>query len=423
MGSEMCIRDRSGSEGLAQLGIFTASGLVIAALVTRFWLPVFLNQQPLPAAENTPVLQQPSLRNVFALATLVLTIIGIQLLFKNGFWDDRMSSLSPVPEQRLLRDGQLRSAAGTQDMRYQLVHHAADLEGLLRQSESIQPQVEQAAGQGLLESWQSVSQLLPSQSLQQSRQRAIPESSELANRLRVAMESTPFHEAAFEPFIQNAGRSRALPLLTPDQFNGTPLAAWLDAHLARVRGQWVSLVSVSQPKPAQLASYLEAELPQVALVDLQESSIELMRNYRHGAMKTISLASFVIIALLLFETKTARRVVWIALTVTSSLAFTATLVTALHGGLTIIHLVALILVMGLGLDYALFMSRSESRQEQGATMHAVIACAVTTTLTFGILAGSSIPVLKFLGLTVATGAAASFVMAYAGSRLFTPRAG
>ncbi|MCJ7809608.1 MAG: hypothetical protein MUP26_05020, partial [Desulfobulbaceae bacterium] len=48
-----------------------------------------------------------------------------------------------------------------------------------------------------------------------------------------------------------------------------------------------------------------------------------------------------------FERKGTRKVAWIVLTVVTSLAVTTTIVTALHGGLTIIHLVALILVMGL----------------------------------------------------------------------------
>jgi predicted exporter len=41
---------------------------------------------------------------------------------------------------------------------------------------------------------------------------------------------------------------------------------------------------------------------------------------------------------------------------------------------------------------------------------------VSTTVAFGILATSSIPVLKFIGLTVATGSACSYVLALAGSR-------
>lgn len=89
----------------------------------------------------------------------------------------------------------------------------------------------------------------------------------------------------------------------------------------------------------------------------------------------------------------------------------------LHGSLTVIHLVALLLVLGLGLDYALFLSRVESVHEQRATDKGVLVCAVSTTLAFGILALSSIPLLRFLGLTVAIGSASSFLIAWLGSRV------
>jgi len=204
--------------------------------------------------------------------------------------------------------------------------------------------------------------------------------------------------------------------LLPAQFRDSPLSSWLDSHLIQAGGEWVSLVSMSKLDAPALASRMPGWDSQAELVDLQQSSIGLMRDYRNGALKTISIASLFIVALLLFEQRKARKVTWIVLTVTSSLAVTTVTVAALHSGLTIIHLVGLLLVMGLGLDYALFLSRTETAAEQAATRHAVMACALTTTLTFGILAGSSIPVLKFLGLTVATGSAANFILAYAGSR-------
>ncbi len=130
------------------------------------------------------------------------------------------------------------------------------------------------------------------------------------------------------------------------------------------------------------------------------------------------MASIIILALLFFGHRQGRQIIWIALTVVAALATTVVTVTLVHGGLTIIHLVALLLVLGLGLDYALFLSRRESIEEQGATRHAVLACAITTTLTFGILAASSIPVLKFLGLTVAVGSATNYLLAVAGSGLW-----
>ena len=81
----------------------------------------------------------------------------------------------------------------------------------------------------------------------------------------------------------------------------------------------------------------------------------------------------------------------------------------------------LLLVAGLGLDYALFLSRSEAAAERKATNIGVLACVASTTIAFMILAASSIPVLKFLGLTVATGSLVSFAVAWAGSRRLSRR--
>jgi predicted exporter len=159
----------------------------------------------------------------------------------------------------------------------------------------------------------------------------------------------------------------------------------------------------------------------VEFVDLRASSVDLMRDYRNGARNTILVAVLMIIGLLWYVRGQFRQTLWIGLTVTSALAVTVAVITTLHGSLTVIHLVALLLVLGLGLDYALFLSRTESPPEQRATDKGVLACAASTTLAFGILAGSSIPVLKFIGLTVAAGSAASFLIAWSGSRLHRRR--
>lgn len=407
----------SGSDGLAQLGVFTASGVTVAALVTRYWLPLFLvNKQSHKTGSDT-ALQQASLGFLPAILILLATLIGAQFLLKDSLWKDSLSSLSPVPEQRILTDNLLRSAAGTPDMRYQLVMHADSLETLLRESESVDLLLQQAVADGLLESWKSVSLLLPSQFVQEQRRQAIPNIDVLHTRLSETIRNTPFREDAFEIFEENVHATKNLPPLLPTQFEATALKSWLDSHLIHVGNQWVSLISMSQPNPEELSSRLETWEPKVELVDLHQSTLGLMRDYRNGATRTIFFASLVIIALLLFEQKQPRKVLWIVLTVMASLAVTIVTVTMLHAGLTIIHLVALLLVMGLGLDYALFVSRTETEADRQATRHAVVACAITTTLTFGILAGSSIPMLKFIGLTVATGSTASFILAFVGSRV------
>jgi predicted exporter len=86
--------------------------------------------------------------------------------------------------------------------------------------------------------------------------------------------------------------------------------------------------------------------------------------------------------------------------------------------LSLIHLVALQLVVGVGLDYALFFARRQLDEEERArTLRTLITCCAMTLLTFGLLAGCQTPLLRDIGMTVAIGAllAMGFSFAFAGA--------
>ena len=74
--------------------------------------------------------------------------------------------------------------------------------------------------------------------------------------------------------------------------------------------------------------------------------------------------------------------------------------------LNLFHLVSLLLVIGLGLDYALFFNRLTRHQEEWATTYkALWVCCITTVLVFGMLMLSHASPLQAIGKTVACGAA------------------
>jgi predicted exporter len=180
--------------------------------------------------------------------------------------------------------------------------------------------------------------------------------------------------------------------------------------------RWVSLISVSEPDAAALAGRMACWGGDIELVDLMQSTAALMQSYRSAAISTVAVAAFVIVLLIWLQRRQLAQILWISLTVAVALLTTVVIVSTFHGQLTVIHLVAALLVLGLGLDYALFLSRTEEAGERLATNEAVLACAASTTIAFGILATSSIPVLKFIGFTVALGSATSYMLALAGSR-------
>src|SRR5262249_52755332 len=79
--------------------------------------------------------------------------------------------------------------------------------------------------------------------------------------------------------------------------------------------------------------------------------------------------------------------------------------------LSLFHLVALTLAAGLGLHYALFFERPlDDPAEERRTLHATLVCIGSAVLVFGLLATSSTPVLRAIGLTVALGVAFHFCL-------------
>ena len=79
--------------------------------------------------------------------------------------------------------------------------------------------------------------------------------------------------------------------------------------------------------------------------------------------------------------------------------------------LSLFHLVALTLAAGLGLHYALFFERTTpDAAEARRTLHATLVCVISALLVFALLAWSSLPVLRAIGLTVSLGVGFHFCL-------------
>jgi predicted exporter len=68
---------------------------------------------------------------------------------------------------------------------------------------------------------------------------------------------------------------------------------------------------------------------------------------------------------------------------------------------TLFNLMGLLLVLGVGVNYAIFLH--EGGQRMSAAAIGVVLSSVTTLLSFGLLAASSMPALRNFGLTLAVG--------------------
>ncbi|MBP2302031.1 MMPL family transporter [Azospirillum picis] len=403
----------SSFSGLAQLGLFSITGLVAALCVTRWVLPSLLpdgfstarpaRMAPLLAALTA---RAPALRMPLAAAML----LSLAWLFYQGpaLWSGELSSLSPVSEADQRQDEALRRDLGAPDVGHLLVIAAASPDAALAAAERLAGPLDALTGEGLLGGYDSPALYLPSQATQQARRSALPDAGSLQAALSQALQGLPFRADAFTPFLSDVEAARTRPPLTSASLDGTGLKLKLDSLLVRSGAGWTAMLPLRGViDPAALAARLDGDpaAQGAVLLNLKEESDRLYRTYRQEALTLALIGAAVIAVLLALALRSARSLIAALMPLTAAVVITMALLTALGQTLSIFHLVGLLLVVGVGSNYSLLFERPEpSKALRERTVFSVVIANLCTVIGFGTLAFSTIPVLHGIGLTVAVGA-------------------
>jgi predicted exporter len=407
----------SGVAGLQQLAVFTIGGLVVAGLCTRWLVPLVVP----PARRDmaaTPGLAAAwhflaHLPRPHWLPWLVAAVGVAVVVFAPGkVWQNDLSALTPIPKAELQRDARLRAALGAPDVRYLLVMRAPTAEGVLGLSEHIAPTMRQLVGQHAVDGFELPSRYLPSAATQRARQAKLPDAADLQSALQQAMDGLPFRSGVFAPFVADVEAARKLPPLTPGKFEQSPLGARLESMLVRQGDGWVGLGTLSGVRdPAAFAALTQTTGGAVHLLDLKGSTESLIVAYRHRILVALGIAALLLCAAVTLALRSPRRALLVLGPMTLATLLVLVVLRAAGIPLSLFHLVSLTLAAGLGLHYALFFERRTGDvREDLRTLHATLVCVASALLVFGVLALSSVPVLRAIGLTVALGVAFHFTL-------------
>jgi predicted exporter len=378
----------SGSQGLAQLGTFTLVGIAAAAWTTRWIVPLLPHQPAAEPVQGSTRTDASSLRFIHLPVLALIGLVAVVGRGDQGLWSDDLSALSPVPKPLLVRDGELRSALGAPDLRFLIALRQTDLQALLARTGELDQALAEAVNQGWVADYRSASDLLPDRASQQRRTQALPDPGTLQQWIAEAVIDTPFAATAFQPFVD------AVP----------------------AGDEWVSLVALYQPRDTEaLSDWLGRHFADAQLINLRRASESLVADYRDQTLWVLGLALVAILLLLLWRVS-VRRALWSVGLIVAVVAATAGASHAALGPLNLYNLMGMLLVSGLGLDYALFLSRPGSGRSVYDTRHSVWACGASTLAAFSVLSLSAIPALESLGTTVAIGIAISLLAARVGVR-------
>ena len=405
--------------GLMQFATFAIAGLLAAAACTRWCLAGLLPEYyapryPSPIADCYA--RSPRPRKLWGGLMVFAAAAALAFLISRdqGLWEDDIAALSPIPESVMARDRHLYAQLGVPDTNHVLLVKAPDLQAALEASEALVLDLEHLAAEGAIVSFDLAARYLPSVRTQMARQQSLPEPARLSEDLARALAGTPFKQGAFAAFEQAVATSRTLAPLLARDLQGTTLGLRLGSALLPVDGEWLALITLAGVKDAQA---LESRLArhdnrELIYLDLKGETRSLMADFREHAAIRVLWGMAAIALVLGLGLRSARRALQVLLPGLVAITIDVAILRMTGSLLSLFHLVSLLLVLGISIDYGLFFSRDDrDAATLGRTFHGLTVCALSTVSVFGILATSSLPVLHGIGTTVAVGVALSFLAA------------
>jgi predicted exporter len=401
----------SGFPGLAQLGVFSIAGLITAVLVTRFVLPALLPARfGVSSIEGVaqPVLALGRMGRRLRLLLVPALIGALAWLVWRGeaLWDDKLESLSPVPQAEKELDRSLRADLGAPDVRQMVIVAGQSADEALEHAERAGAILEHLRSTGALSGFDSPARYLPSPATQRARRSALQDGPALQRNLAEAARGLPFRNDAFDPFLQQAEAERKRGQLTREDLRGTSFSLKVESLLIERRGNWFAVLPLREvAQPGAIAAALAAQPESHAvLLDLKRESDTLYQGYRARALSFSLFGAGAIAVLLLVSLRSLRRTLEVIAPLAAAVIAVCAIFTAAGVQLNLFHLVALLLVVGVGSNYALFFEREAlAASDARRTLAAVFLCNLSTVIGFGLLAFARSPVLAALGQTVALG--------------------
>lgn len=395
---------------LTQIAVFSAAGLIGAYLSAVCLLPALLKgvelrpaQWPLRIAECVWLVRASLLKRVPSPVLLAMVL----LFCAGGLW--HLNSKNDIrqwigaPPQLLQEAQAVARITGFQPTSQFFLVRADDQQQLLERQAALSQRLDQLVNMDKLQGYLALNQLVNLPAEQQ--------------QLRDALNQLPQH---WQPLLDlgvpatalqaEVAQLQALPTEDIDAALVGPLAEpWRTLWLGQVDGGGVAaMVSLQGLNNPALLRVQALDLPGVQLVDRLGDLNRVFADTQISAaeLKLMSCVLIVLLLILPFGFAGALRIV--ALPLLAALCSLASL-GWLGQPLTLFSLFGLLLVTAISVDYAILMR--EQIGGPAVSLLGTLLAALTTWLSFGLLAVSSTPAVSNFGLSVSLGLAFSFMLA------------
>ncbi len=399
--------------GLQQMAVFSAVGLIGSWLTVIFWFPLLTQSEPIKPLSAAHTLKHalsftPTLIENKALILLMFILVGLSLntILKTNK-DDRLDLLQTSPERLLAHDKAIQTALNSSSSTQFLLIKGNTLQDNLIYEEQIAPALDALIQQGQLDGYQALSHHIPSiqrqdDNVQRVSQLYQHQLASLYDKIKLSNDALIHAKTVFNQDSQHR--------LTAEQWLQFEANRHYD-HLRIKTNPELSATVIRftgdiSTETKQTLKQLAVDNPNIEFIDQIKNISELMSHFRSEMTNLVILAYLLVIALLLLRYKTqAWRIILPPLLAS---IFTLALIGHIEHNINLFNIMALILVLGIGLDMGIFLSEPSDKAH---TWLAVSLSSFTSLLAFGLLAFSTTPVLHHFGLTVLIGLSCVWVLA------------
>lgn len=392
--------------GLRQMAVFSAVGLIAAWLTVVIWLPRLTQKDPLSELKLAKQLAKfqsvcPSLANKKSFQVVLgLVVIAAITSIWSGQTEDDIRLLQTSPVELLNQETDIQTRLGLNSSTQFLLIPCDQLDQCLQQEEAIRPWLNQQVDNGILLNFSLLADLLPSLARQEQNASLVEKlyNAELDNLFTKLNLTDAAATQAMELMQQDLANR-----LTLEELPNKDMVGMLSSQIIQTEQNGLAtIISLTASQPKQLAEQLNLKehFPTVMLVDQVEAISSLMADYRQQIMIWVALAYLFVFVILFMRYKIAAWQIIFPPMLAS--LFTLGILMQWLPGINLFHFMALILVLGIGLDMGIFLTET---QQAANTWLAVTLSVITSLLAFGLLALSQTPVLQHFGLTVFLGLA------------------
>lgn len=398
--------------GLKQIALFSLAGLAGAWLTVVLVLPVFSASPQVGHVRldwSAQLLHRlSSIRHVRALPYLLalLALAAIPGLLQTRSEDDIRLLINP-PQELRQQEETIRGFTGMDNSARFILIEGENSESVLQREETVAQKLAALRGKDASLDFMALSRFVPSQKQQQADHALISKTLLDNSKLEALLQNQGFAPTVAEQFRQDMQTGKLLVL---QEWLPSPLATpYRYLWLGKTSRGFASVMTLQGQIGRGALENALMNLPGVTLVDKAYSVSKLFAHYRQLATWGLLLAASMVLFALVWR-HGVRLGVLILLPTALALLLTPALLTYAGIALTFFHMMALMLVLGVGVNYAIFLKEAGSRAP--AVLVGVMLSAMTTLLSFGLLALSSMPALHQFGLALLLGVSLS--------ALFTP---